>query len=304
MANSIASVQEYLNSIIEQTYRMSSLTTFLDTQGVEVNAFSNAKTVNIPKLVLEGLSDYNRATGYTSGDATLSYIPYTLTKDRGKKFMLDAVDNIESAGVALANLASTFLRDYVVPELDAYRFSQYVDGADTANVKAQALTKTNIIGALDDASSALTDAEVPEENRILFVSSATRALMMQAMDSSRFHTTTVVNRKITMFDDMPLIVVPAGRFYDAVTLKATGWGPREASGVGVSPAIAAAVGLNFIMIDRTAPLQIVKHNPARIFSPEQNQDADAWVYNYRCYHDAFIRKNKAKGVYVHKKASS
>ena len=43
MANSIASVQEYLNSIIEQTYRMASLTTFLDTQGVEVNAFANAK---------------------------------------------------------------------------------------------------------------------------------------------------------------------------------------------------------------------------------------------------------------------
>lgn len=304
MANSIASITQYLTGIIEQTYRKASLTQFLDTQGVIKDAFSNAKIVNIPKIELEGLADYNRASGYTSGDATLSFVPYELKKDRGRKFNIDSVDNMDAAGLAVAQLASTFERDYVVPELDAYRFAQYATGADSSMVKALALTKSNILSTLDDAQAALSDAEVPEENRILFVTPAVYALLKQAIDGSRIHTGTLVNRNVTMIDDLPVIQVPSGRFYDAITLKsAGGFEPRQASASGVTPTVTAAVGLNFILMDRNAPLQIVKHNPARLFSPNDNQDADAWAYTYRMFHDATIKTNKAKGVYVCKKTS-
>lgn len=292
MANSIAAITQYLTGIIEQTYRKSSLTQFLDTQGVVKDAFANAKIVNIPKIELEGLADYNRASGYTSGDATLSFVPYELKKDRGRKFNIDSVDNIDAAGLAVAQLASTFERDYVVPELDAYRFSQYAAGADTSMVKAVSLTKSNILTTLDDAQAALSDAEVPEENRILFLTPAAYSLLKQAIDGSRIHTGTLVNRNVTMIDDLPVIQVPSGRFYDVITLKEGGY----EAGTG-------AVNLNFILMDRNAPLQIVKHNPARLFSPNENQDADAWSYTYRMFHDATIKTNKAKGVYVCKKTA-
>lgn len=302
MANSIAAITQYLTGIIEQTYRKASLTQFLDTQGVIKDAFSNAKIVNIPKIELEGLADYSRTAGYTSGDATLSFVPYELKKDRGRKFNIDSVDNMDAAGLAVAQLASTFERDYVVPELDAYRFSQYAAGADSSMVKALALTKSNILSTLDDAQAALSDAEVPEENRILFLTPAVYALLKQAIDGSRIHTGTLVNRNVTMIDDLPVIQVPSGRFYDAITLKEGGYEARKAD-TSVTPNVAAAVGLNFILMDRNAPLQIVKHNPARLFSPSENQDADAWSYTYRMFHDATIKSNKAKGVYVCKKTS-
>ncbi len=292
MANSIAAITQYLTGIIEQTYRKSSLTQFLDTQGVVKDAFANAKIVNIPKIELEGLADYNRASGYTAGDATLSFVPYELKKDRGRKFNIDSVDNIDAAGLAVAQLASTFERDYVVPELDAYRFGQYATGADASMVKALALTKSNILTTLDDAQAALSDAEVPEENRILFLTPAVYALLKQAIDGSRIHTGTLVNRNVTMIDDLPVIQVPSGRFYSAISLKEGGF-----------EADIGAVGLNFILMDRNAPLQIVKHNPARLFAPSENQDADAWSYTYRMFHDATIKQNKAKGVYVCKKTS-
>lgn len=292
MANSIAAITQYLTGIIEQTYRKSSLTQFLDTQGVVKDAFANAKIVNIPKIELEGLADYNRTSGYTSGDATLSFVPYELKKDRGRKFNIDSVDNIDAAGLAVAQLASTFERDYVVPELDAYRFAQYATGADTSMVKALALTKSNILTTIDDAQAALSDAEVPEENRILFLTPAAYSLLKQAIDGSRIHTGTLVNRNVTMIDDLPVIQVPSGRFYSAIALKEGGY-----------EADTGAVGLNFILMDRSAPLQIVKHNPARLFSPNENQDADAWSYTYRMFHDATIKTNKAKGVYVCKKTA-
>lgn len=303
MANSIAAITQYVNGIVEETYRKESLTQFLDTPGVVKNAFSNAKIVNVPKIVLEGLADYNRASGYTSGDATLSYVPYELKKDRGRKFNIDSVDNMDTMGVAVAQLASTFERDYVIPELDAYRFSQYAQGADSTMVKPLAITKANILTTFDEAMAALTDNEVPEENRILFISPTNYTLLKQAIDSARIHQGTLVNRNITMIDDVPVIQVPSGRFYDAITLKEGGYEARQASGSGVTPVVTAGVGLNFILMDRNAALQIVKHNPARLFSPDENQSADAWSYTYRMFHDATIKTNKKKGVYVCKKTS-
>lgn len=303
MANSIDSITQYLTGIIEDTYRKSSLTQFLDTQGVIKDAFSNAKIVNVPKLELAGLADYSRTAGYTTGDATLSFVPYELTKDRGRKFNIDSVDNMDAAGIAVAQLAGTFERDYVVPELDAYRFAQYASGADTSMIKTLSVTKANILDAIDTAQASLSDAEVPEENRILFITPACYALLKQAIDGSRLHTGTLVNRNVTYFDDLPVIQVPSGRFYDAITLKSTGGYEARQADDTTTPKVAAAVGLNFIVMDRNAPLQIVKHNPARLFSPAENQDADAWAYTYRMFHDATIKSNKKKGVYVCKKSS-
>lgn len=293
MANSIATITRYLATIVEENYRLGSLTNWLDTTGVITEGLANAKEVKIPKLTLAGLSDYSKTAGYTAGDATLEYVTYALTKDRGKKFTLDAVDNIESVGVALAQLAATFLRDYVIPELDAYRFAQYAAGAPTANVVSATLTKATILEAIDTAGVALSDAEVPAENRILFVSPLVNALIKQAVDSARLHTGTVVNRKVTYLDDMQIVEVPSSRFKDKITLGTNGY--TNPSG---------AVGMNFIMIDKNAPLQIVKHAPARLFSPDQNQSADAWIYAYRCYHDCTIKTSKKNGVYVSKLATS
>lgn len=293
MANSIATVQKYLTQIVEETYKLASLTTFLDTAGVQyAEGLGSSKTVNVPKLVLDGLSDYSKANGYSAGNVNLSFVAYTLTKDRGKKFNLDAVDNIDSAGVVLANLASTFVRDYVVPEVDAFRFAQYATGADTANVKAIALTKSNIVDEIDTASSVLSDAEVPEEGRILFLTPAVKALLKQKIDANRFHTSTVVNRNIEYFDSMQIVTVPSGRFNDTVTLGANGFSVPS-----------SAKALQFVMMDKNAVLQVIKHNPARLFAPESNPDADAWTYNYRIFHDALVKENKKKGIYVCKVAT-
>ena len=33
-------------------------------------------------------------------------------------------------------------------------------------------------------------------------------------------------------------------------------------------------------------------------SHSENQEADAWKLNYRVYHDLWVKKNKAKGIYL------
>jgi hypothetical protein len=47
-----------------------------------------------------------------------------------------------------------------------------------------------------------------------------------------------------------------------------------------------------------AVLQVVKHQIHRIFSPEVNQEADAWKFDYRVYHDCWVKAQKTNGIYV------
>lgn len=294
MANSIASITKMLTQISEQIYGHDSLSAILDTQGVQIaTEFGNAKTVKVPHMETSGLGDYSPTNGYGAGDATLTFVPYTLTKDRGKKFTLDAVDNIDSAGVALAMLESTFVRTKVVPELDAYRFAQYATGA---GAKASAsLDATSVIPAIDTARASLFEAGVPEQNLFLFISSTCYTALKNASDKLRWGTGTAINREVETFDGVPVVKVPASRFMTAVTLGTDGY---------TNPA--SALALNFILMDKNAVLQIVKHNPSNLITPDANQSADGWLYKYRVYHDALIKDGKAVGIYAHSvpKASS
>jgi len=49
-----------------------------------------------------------------------------------------------------------------------------------------------------------------------------------------------------------------------------------------------------------AILQAKKFALPKIFSPDVNQDKDAWKFQFRLYHDAFVYENKVKGIYLHK----
>ena len=53
-----------------------------------------------------------------------------------------------------------------------------------------------------------------------------------------------------------------------------------------------------MIVHPSAIMQVVKHAAPRIFSPAVNQEADAWKFDYRVYHDAFVKDNKVNGIFV------
>ena len=57
------------------------------------------------------------------------------------------------------------------------------------------------------------------------------------------------------------------------------------------------------MMHPGAVLQATKQAALKIFTPEENQSADAWLMQYRLYHDAFVYDNHVNGIYSHIKAS-
>ena len=168
MANSIALSKIYTN-LLDEVYKNSALTAVLESDASLARAGANANEIVIPKLSMSGLADYKRNSGYVNGDVTLNWETVQFNYKRGRMFQVDDMDNEETQNIAFGRLAGEFIRTKVVPELDAFRFAKYaaVTGAGTATGTLS--TGADVIAALRTATSAMDEAEVPMEDRHLFI---------------------------------------------------------------------------------------------------------------------------------------
>lgn len=291
MANNIDLFKTYV-PLLDEVYKEASLTSVLDGAAELAQFGQSANELVIPKMEMSGLADYNRSTGYSSGDVTLTHETVQCNYDRGRMFQIDTLDNLETAAVAYGRLAGEFIRTKVVPELDAFRLAAYAGTTGIGSATGTLSTGANVITALRAAHAAMDEAEVPMENRILFITSALKG----AVDDLD---TTASRAALNLAAQV--IVVPQTRFYTGVTLGANGYTKRAASGSGDS-AVAAGKDINFMLVHRDAVIQFQKHVAPKIVTPELNQDADAWKFGYRTVGIAQVYENKVAGIYCHSKA--
>lgn len=301
MANSISLAQQFV-PLLDEKYQMESLTSDLDGAADLARQGANANELIIPIMTMQGLGDYSRNSGYVDGDVTLTNETVTCNFDRGRRFTVDTMDNVETAGIAFGQLAGEFIRTKVVPELDAFRFSQYAsaDGISTTT-GATLSTGDAVIKALRAATTKMDEDEVPMENRYLYITPTLHGLI-QDMDTTKSRE--VLSRFAKVVD------VPQTRFYTAITQKngkvtVTGDAGHENTddqSAGGYVKADSAKEINFMVIQKSAVIQFQKHVAPKIISPEQNQDADAYKFGYRNVGIAKTYKNKAAGIYLHTKA--
>jgi hypothetical protein len=297
MSNSIALAQKF-QPILDEIYKAASLTARMDAPTKPVD-FGGANIVNVFKTSLVGLGTYSRATGYPAGDVTGTWEQLTLAASRGRSFSIDRMDDEETLGMAFGTLAGEFIRTLVVPEVDAYRFSKFASWSGITEVGTPAtLSSATVIAAIDAAAQVLDAAEVPPEGRLLYVSEAINAYLKSAL-TRYLQNESGVNRIVKMLDNMEVIMVPQSRFYKGITLDA---GATSSAG-GFAKTVSTGRNINFLLVHPSAVLQATKHANLKIFDPEVNQTADAWLIQYRLYHDAFVYDNKQKGIYSHIMAS-
>ena len=290
MPNSIQLAKVY-TSLLDEVYKNSALTAVLESDASLARQGANANEIIIPKLSMDGLADYSRNSGYVDGNVTLSWETVQFNYERGRMFSVDNMDNEETQNIAFGRLAGEFLRTKVVPELDAFRFAKYaaVTGAGVAT--GALATGADVIASLRTATSAMDEAEVPMEDRHLFITPTLLGLV-EDMDTTKSKEVLARFASITK--------VPQTRFYSAIELNDGKSSGEEAGGYKKAD---SAVDLNFEIIHKPATLQFTKHAVPKIISPEQNQQADAWKYGYRNYGLCDTYENKAAGIYVHKKGA-
>ena len=293
--NSVALAQKYL-PLMDEVYKRESLSAILDTANERVN-WIGADTAKVMKLDLDGLGDYSRNAGFVPGSADVTWETLQITKDRGRSFNVDAVDDEEVLGMMVSNTLSEFIRVHVTPEVDAYRFAKYAGNAGTT-VTATLSSSDNIADLIQTAEATMDDKEVPYEGRILFVNPTIYSYFKGDITRFTENGDPNVNGNIEMYDGMRVIRVPSGRFNTSITLAQ----PSDASSTGGFST--AGVDINFMIIHPSAVVQVIKHFAPRIFSPAQVFDADAYRVNLRTVHDCFVLANKTYGIYVHKKAAA
>ena len=298
MANSITKFKKYV-PLLDEVYKQAALTSVLDSDETLARAGANANEIVIPKISMDGLGDYDRNSGYTNGNVTLTNETVPFNYERGRMFFVDAMDDEETAGIAYGKLASEFIRTQVAPEGDAFRFATYASVSGISKVSAGATLSTgaDVIAALRVATSTMDEDEVPYENRYLFITPTLKGLI-DDMD------TTKSREVLARFTQV--IQVPQTRFYTAIDLydgKTDNSGSSGANEtVGRYVKNASAKDINFMIIHKPAVMQYNKHIAPKVITPEANQDADAWKFGYRKYGLADVYENKVAGIYLHHKA--
>jgi len=291
MANSIPSF-EYAKRflpIIDAVYKQASLTKSLDA-ATQVD-FSGVNEVKVLKVSTTGMGDYSRENGYPKGDVTATWETLKLTEERGKEFSVDRMDNEETLGMVFGTVVGNFMREHVVPELDAYRFARYAGTSGVSTATPTNLDKNTILTAIDEAVRKMDEDEVPMEGRRLFINSDLKPIINSAL-ARQWGSDSTVNTVLAGYNNMPIVYVPKSRFYTAITLNdgTSNWGYTKA---------ADAKSINFMIVHPSAVLQVQKFALPKIFDPDTNQDKDAWKFQFRLYHDCFVYENKVAGVYVH-----
>lgn len=297
MANSIALAKKYA-PILDEIYAYGALTSILEND-VFVREGAGANEVLIPNVTLQGLANYSKGSGFVAGDVTFAWETHQLTQDRGRTFTIDAMDNEETLDLAIASTVGQFVRTKVTAEVDAYRFAKL---ASLAGNSAEAtLSASDALQAYDTACKVMGDAEVDLSACVIFVSFEVYNYFKQSSLVSRQVMANVgpmaINREIETLDGHPLVRVPSTRFNTEVTLL-TGGSGQEAGGY-----TASGVDINFLIVDTNAVMGVKKHVKPRLFAPDVNQDADAWKFDYRIYHDLIVPDNKVDGIYLHSKVS-
>lgn len=299
MANSIALAQKYL-PLLDEIYKAESKSAILDSTNVK---FLNANTIQVFKTSMDGLGNYDRNTGFVPGDVTGTWESMTLQRDRGRTFMIDRMDNEETIDMAFGTLVGEFLRTKVVPEIDAYTFAKLAgwSGIDAGTAADVTIGTTDVPGLIDEATRSMGENEVPKAGRLLFISESAYAGLRAKIVRTVMNDVRGINREVDTYDEMPVIRVPQSRFYTAVTLYDGKTSGQTAGGyVGTT----GGYKINFMIVHPSAVVKATKHVLPRIFTPDENQTADAWKFDYRVYHDTFAYANKVKGIYLHRGATA
>lgn len=288
ITNTIEKFKKY-TTLLDEIFANTALTSVLESDASVAQQGANANEIIIPKMTMDGLGDYDRETGYPKGSVTLTTETKRFNYERGRMFVIDNMDNEESAGLAYGRLAGEFMRTKVIPEADAVRFASIAGKSLAANrsVHASYADGNAVIASITEALSTMANNEVPMSDLHLFITPVLHNYI-QNLDSYK--------SKAMLENFATTTRVPQTRFYSAVDLL-TG-ADDDTNRAGGYKKNADAADINWMIVYKPAILQFTKHAAPKVVTPEQNQDMDAWKFGYRVYslNDAY--DNKLNGIWV------
>ena len=295
--NSIATASKY-TAELDKMYVQKAVTGFL-ADNVFGAKFVGAKTVVMPDIDFVGLTKYDRDNGFAKAKTTIGQTSYVLSQDRGRSLQLDRMDMDETGVASLAGkVLSEYCKTKVVPECDAYVISKlWAVANDEGNVSTYVAADAykNLVNAINKVqSNAGYDTEL-----VAFVNPELWAALMTSNEISRMITVSdfkqgEINLKVKQLNDVTLIPVSESRMkteFDFVE------DDSDATVGGFSPK-ADAKDIYALVLPKNGAHLVKKTEQLRIFTPEQNLDADAYKFDYRIFYDVFVKKSGLKNIFA------
>lgn len=291
--NSIENTTRYTAELDKMFAQKSATGFFADS--TLATKFVGAKTVIIPDVNFQGLADYDRDTGFSRGAITVSNASYTMAMDRARSLQIDREDMDETGIATLAGqILGEYVRTKVVPECDAYVLSKLAglaqSRANTVNGDASAPLET-LINLINEVQAVVGY----DEELVAFIDSYVYAAMQNSNEISNMITVSdfkqgEVNLKVKSLNGVALIPVVSERMKTAYTFQ------NNAAG-GFVPADNAR-SIYMLVCPKKGAHLVKKTENMRIFTPEQNIDADAYKFDYRIYYDVFVAKSGLDAVWA------
>lgn len=292
--NSIETAKRYSDEL-DKLFAQKSATGFFadNTFGAK---FVGAKTVLVPDIDFQGLADYDRDNGFTKGAITVANSSYTMAMDRARSLQIDREDLDETGIASLAGkVLGEYVRTKVVPECDAYVLSKLGTLAESrSNVLADGdITKP--YEALVKLINAVQEEVGYDEELVAFVDSYFYAKLQNSSEISRMITVSdfkqgEISLKVKSINGVTLIPVVSERMkteYTFLTSNAGGFTPKN-----------TAREIYMLVCPKSGAHLVKKTENMRVFTPEQNIDADAYKFDYRIYYDVFVKKSGLDSIWA------
>ena len=295
--NSIEYAQKFASEL-DKAYVQKAVTGFLADNVLRAK-FVGAKTVVIPNIDFVGLVDYDRDNGFNRAAVTVANEPFTMAMDRARSIQIDREDMDETG---IANLAGQVMGEYVrtqvVPESDAYVLSKLAGIANTngSTVTWDAATPYKVF---TEMVRNIQDVAGYDEEIVAFVDSTAMAAIDNSKEFSRSITVSDfkqgdVNIKVKSINGVTLIPVSSARMKSAFEFVKEA---NDATTGGFSPD-AEAKDIHMLVLPKKAASLVKKTEKMRIWTPDQNLDADAYKFDYRIYYDVFVKKSKLDTIWA------
>lgn len=291
--NSVETATAYTGEL-DKMFSQKSATGFFADNNLTAK-FVGAKTVMIPDVDFQGLADYDRDTGFSKGAITVSNASYTMAMDRARSLQIDREDMDETGVASLAGkILGEYVRTKVIPECDAYVISKLAGlAASRANLVDGDLEKP-----YDTLCRMVNEVQAQvgyDEELVAFVDSYIYAQLQNSDEISRFITVSdfrqgEVDLKVKSINGVAIIPVVSERMKTAYTFNS-----NEAGGFAPAP---KARQVHILVCPKRGAHLVKKTENMRIFTPEQNIDADAYKFDYRIYYDVFVKKSGLDAVWA------
>lgn len=292
MSENIISVAENYSAELDKVLVAKSATAFFADNALRTK-FVGAKTVMIPEVDFDGLANYDRSTGFKSGAVNVGHKTYTMAMDRARSFSVDREDMDESGIASLAGkILGEYVRTKVVPECDAYVISKIASVAkNRGNVIANA--------SMDEAYSIFADliSEVQstvgyDEEVVCFVDSTAYSALCTSEEFSRMLTVSDFKQgeltiKVKKINGVTIIPVVSERMRSAYNFDENGFSTAETFSQ-----------IHMLALPKSAAHLVKKTEKMRVFTPEQNTNADAYKFDYRIYYDVFVKESSAEAIWT------